>query len=63
MLAAVGGAPAAWGRSRAKPGQVVMVTASAGLEGFQSIPNLKTMVYENRRAYAERWGTPPFARR
>jgi hypothetical protein len=39
-----------------KPGEVLMVTASSGTNGFLGIPNLKEMVYENRMSYAHRWG-------
>ena len=39
-----------------KPGEVVMVTASSGTNGFLGIPGLKEMVYENRMSYAHRWG-------
>lgn len=38
------------------PGEVVMVTASEGSGGFQGIPGLKEMIYENRMTYAHRWG-------
>lgn len=41
-----------------KPGEVLMVTASSGTNGFLGIPNLKEMVYENRMSYAHRWGEP-----
>lgn len=44
--------------SRPKPGEVVMVTASSGTNGFLGIPGLKEMVYENRMSYAHRWGKP-----
>ena len=33
-----------------------MVTASSGTRGFQGIPHLKEMVYENRLSYAHRHG-------
>lgn len=46
------------GDSRPKPGEVVMVTASSGTNGFLGIPGLKEMVYENRMSYAHRWGEP-----
>ncbi|KAL8744072.1 MAG: hypothetical protein Q9184_008040, partial [Pyrenodesmia sp. 2 TL-2023] len=37
-------------------GKVVMVTASSGTKGFLGIPQLKSMVYENRMTYAVRHG-------
>lgn len=39
-----------------EPGEVVMVTASTGTNGFLGIPGLKEMIYENRMSYAHRWG-------
>ena len=40
-------------------GEVVIITASSGRGGYLGVPGLKEQVYENRRAYAERWGTVP----
>ena len=39
----------------------MLVTASSGTKGFQSIPNIKEMVYENRVAYAHRHGMLPLS--
>lgn len=40
-------------------GEVVIITASSGNGGYLGVPGLKAQVYENRRAYAERWGKVP----
>ena len=44
--------------NKPRPGEVVLVTASSGTNGFQGVPHVKEMVYENRMSYAHRHGTP-----